>query len=138
MKNNMEDIENKLVDYLHGELDAADKQVLEALLDADADLYAVYARFAQTISTPDEAVMFPDKSKLLKSEPQTITRLRNWKTWAVAAAIYPWYVFLFLKHCRRIQWMSTYRRMLQPTNKLLPVSQTLLAMATGNKLTLQL
>lgn len=87
MKNNMEDIENKLVDYLHGELDAADKQVLEALLDADADLYAAYARFAQTVSTPDEAVMFPDKSKLLKSEPQTITRLRNWKTWAVAAAI---------------------------------------------------
>lgn len=87
MKNNMEDIENKLVDYLHGELDAADKQVLEALLDADADLYAAYARFAQTVSTPDEAVMFPDKSKLLKSEPQTITRLHNWKTWAVAAAI---------------------------------------------------
>lgn len=87
MKDRMEDIDNKLMDYLHNELDADERKAMDLLLEADTDLQAEFQHLKYTVINPDEQIVFADKTLLLKPEPRKIRPLRNWIAWGVAASL---------------------------------------------------
>lgn len=87
MKDRMEDIDKKLIDYLHDELDAGEKKAMDLLLEADTDLLADYHLLKETVCIPDEQIVFENKTLLLKPEPRNIYPLRNWMVWGVAASL---------------------------------------------------
>lgn len=80
--------EASLLMYIDGELEKKDQQVIEQLASTDTGLKRELLRLENTRSTPDDSIVFPDKSILYKEETSQIPFFRGtWYRYAAAAVL---------------------------------------------------
>ena len=80
--------EASLLMYIDGELEKEDQQALEQLATTDTTLQKAVLRLENTRSTPDDSIVFPDKSILYKEETSQIPFIRGaWYRYAAAAVL---------------------------------------------------
>ena len=80
--------EASLLMYIDGELEKEDQQALEQLATTDTTLQKAVLRLENTRSTPDDSIVFPDKSILYKEETSQIPFIHGtWYRYAAAAVL---------------------------------------------------
>ncbi|MFZ9717756.1 MAG: hypothetical protein ACO3BD_00235 [Chitinophagaceae bacterium] len=80
--------EASLLMYIDAELEKEDQQVLEQLASTDTSLKKDLLRLENTRSTPDDSIVFPDKSILYKEEKSQIPFIHGtWYRYAAAAVL---------------------------------------------------
>lgn len=68
MKTNMENYEERFVDYMEGQLDAAEMKEVEAFVALHPELEEDFKLFCSSKLTPDTAIVFTQKDKLMKQK----------------------------------------------------------------------
>lgn len=68
MKTNMENYEERFVDYMEGQLDAAAMKEVEAFVALHPELEEDFKLFCSSKLTPDTTIVFTQKDKLIKSK----------------------------------------------------------------------
>lgn len=66
MKTNMENYEERFVDYMEGQLDAAEMREVEAFVTLHPELEEDFKLFCSSKLTPDTSIVFTHKEKLTK------------------------------------------------------------------------
>lgn len=66
MKTNMENYEERFVDYMEGQLDAAEMREVEAFVALHPELEEDFKLFCSSKLVPDTAIVFTPKEKLMK------------------------------------------------------------------------
>lgn len=81
-------LENTVVAYMEGDLDANDNKAFEAYLANNPELKKEYGLFAKTRLNPDSKIIFSEKRKLYRKSGTTI--LLNWVARAAAVLVFVW------------------------------------------------
>ena len=81
-------LENTVVAYMEGDLDANDNKAFEAYLTNNPELKKEYGLFAKTRLIPDSKIIFSEKRKLYRKSGTTI--LLNWVARAAAVLVFVW------------------------------------------------
>lgn len=81
-------LENTVVAYLEGDLDADENKAFETYLAAHPELKKEYDLFAKTRLTTDSGIIYPEKRKLYRKSGATI--VMNWVTRAAAVLVLIW------------------------------------------------
>lgn len=68
MKTNMENYEERFVDYMEGQLDATEMKEVEAFVALHPELEEDFKLFCSSKLTPDTAIVFTQKDKLMKQK----------------------------------------------------------------------
>ena len=68
MKTNMENYEERFVDYMEGQLDAAEMREVEAFVTLHPELEEDFKLFCSSKLAPDTAIVFTQKDKLMKQK----------------------------------------------------------------------
>ena len=85
MKTNMENYEERFVDYMEGQLDAAEMKEVEAFVAQHPELEEDFKLFCATKLEPDQSIVFSQKDSLMKKKAVVIPLFG--KIMAVAASI---------------------------------------------------
>lgn len=81
-------LENTIVAYMEGDLDANENKAFEAYLANNPELKKEYGLFAKTRLIPDSKIIFSKKRKLYRKSGTTI--LLNWVARAAAVLVFVW------------------------------------------------
>jgi len=81
-------LENTVVAYMEGDLDADENKAFETYLAAHPELKKEYDLFAKTQLKPDFGIKYPDKQKLYRKSGATI--VMNWVARAAAVLVLIW------------------------------------------------
>ena len=81
-------LENTVVAYMEGDLDANENKAFEAHLANNPELKKEYGLFAKTRLIPDSKIIFSEKRKLYRKSGTTI--LLNWVARAAAVLVFVW------------------------------------------------
>jgi len=81
-------IENSVVAYLEGDLDADENKAFETYIAAHPELKKEYDLFAKTRLTPDSGIKYPEKRKLYHKSGATI--VMNWVARVAAVLVLIW------------------------------------------------
>lgn len=68
MKTNMENYEERVVDYMEGQLDATEMKEVEAFVALHPELEEDFKLFCSSKLTPDTTIVFTQKDKLMKQK----------------------------------------------------------------------
>ena len=85
MKTNMENYEERFVDYMEGQLDAAEMQEVEAFVAQHPEFEDDFKLFAASKLVPDESIVFANKDSLMQKKTVVIPMFA--KIMAAAATI---------------------------------------------------
>lgn len=85
MKTNMENYEERFVDYMEGQLNAAEMQEVEAFVAQHPELEDDFKLFAASKLVPDESIVFAKKNSLMQKKAVVIPMFA--KIMAAAAAV---------------------------------------------------
>ena len=85
MKTNLENYEERFVDYMEGQLDADEMREVEAFVDQHPELEEDFKLFCSTKLEPDTSVVFTKKERLTK--PTTVIRPLYVRIIAAAACV---------------------------------------------------
>lgn len=85
MKTNMENYEERFVDYMEGQLDAAEMKEVEAFVAQHPELEEDFRLFSASKLVPDESIVFTKKDSLMQKKAVVIPMFA--KIMATAAAI---------------------------------------------------
>jgi len=83
-----QNLENTVVAYLEGDLDADENKAFETYIAAHPELKKEYDLFAKTRLTPDSGITYPEKRKLYRKSGTTIAV--SWIARAAAALVLVW------------------------------------------------
>jgi hypothetical protein len=81
-------LENTVVAYMEGDLDADENKAFETYLAGHPDLKKEYDLFAKTRLKPDSGIKYPDKQKLYRKSGATI--VMSWVARAAAVLVLIW------------------------------------------------
>jgi len=81
-------LENSVLAYLEGDLDAEENNAFESYLASHPELKKEYDLFAKTRLTPDSEIKYPEKRKLYRKSGATI--VMNWVARAAAVLVLIW------------------------------------------------
>ena len=81
-------LENRVVAYMEGDLNADENQAFETYLAAHPELKKEYDLFIKTRLTPDPRIKYPEKRKLYRKSGATI--VMNWVVRAAAVVVLMW------------------------------------------------
>ncbi|BBE18193.1 hypothetical protein AQPE_2353 [Aquipluma nitroreducens] len=81
-------LENTVVAYMEGDLDANENKVFETFLAGNPELKKEYDLFARTRLKPDSGIKYPKKRKLYRKSGATI--VMNWVARAAAVILLAW------------------------------------------------
>jgi hypothetical protein len=81
-------LENTVVAYMEGDLDASENKAFETYLAAHPELKKEYDLFAKTRLMPDSRIIYPEKRNLYRKSGATI--VMNWVARAAAVIVLIW------------------------------------------------
>ena len=85
MKTNLENYEERFVDYMEGQLDASERKEVEAFVAQHPELEEDFKLFCTSKLEPDTNIVFTQKEKLMK--PKTVVMPLFAKIAAIAASV---------------------------------------------------
>ncbi len=113
-------LENTVVAYMEGDLDADENKVFETYLAGNPELKKEYDLFARTRLNPDSGIKYPEKRKLYRKSGTTI--VMNWVTRAAAVILLAWGINSVIQTPNSPESQKTKTELAQVTPKASPTS----------------
>ena len=98
MKTNLENYEERFVDYMEGQLDAAEMQEVEAFVAQHPELEEDFRLFCNSKLEPDTAIVFTQKDRLMRQKAVIMPMYRRVAAIAAAVVVLIGIGFLFFNH----------------------------------------
>ena len=116
-------LENTVVAYMEGDLDANDNKAFEAYLANNPELKKEYGLFAKTRLIPDSKIIFSKKRKLYRKSGTTI--LMNWVARAAAVLVFVWGINSVIQTLNAPDSQKTKTELAHVTPKVSPTSSAI-------------
>jgi len=113
-------LENTVVAYMEGDLNADENKVFETYLADNPELKKEYDLFARTRLKPDSGIKYPEKRKLYRKSGATI--VMNWVTRAAAVILLAWGINSVIQTPNSPESQKTKTELAQVTPKASPTS----------------
>ena len=107
MKTNMENYEERFVDYMEGQLDDAEMREVEAFVAQHPELQEDFKLFCSTKLIPDTTIVFTQKEKLTKSKTAVIPLFIRLAAIAASIALLIGIGIHFMKHGQEVMLEKT-------------------------------
>ena len=98
MKTNLENYEERFVDYMEGQLDAAEMQEVEAFVAQHPELEEDFRLFCNSKLKPDNTIVFTKKDRLMRPKAVIVPMYKRVAAIAAAVVVLIGIGFLFFNH----------------------------------------